>query len=82
MSSLSPLTGKVALVTGGSRGIGAAIVRRLARDGADVAFSYAQTKDKADEVVASVESLGRRAVADPCRSGRERRCRTLGRTGP
>lgn len=52
MSSFSPLAGKVALVTGGSRGIGAAIVRRLARDGADVAFSYAHTKDKADEVVA------------------------------
>ncbi|MBY6264016.1 SDR family oxidoreductase [Azospirillum sp. 412522] len=63
MNRLSPLAGKVALVTGGSRGIGAAIVKRLARDGADVVFSYSHAKDQADAVVASVESLGRRAVA-------------------
>jgi 3-oxoacyl-ACP reductase-like protein len=39
-SKTNTLTGKVALATGGSRGIGAAIVRRLAEDGADVAFGY------------------------------------------
>ncbi|WP_043837958.1 SDR family oxidoreductase [Muricoccus aerilatus] len=64
MTSLPlPLAGKAALVTGGSRGIGAAIVRRLARDGADVAFSYAASRGQADQVAAEVEALGRRAFA-------------------
>jgi 3-oxoacyl-[acyl-carrier protein] reductase len=61
--AIRPLAGKTALVTGGSRGIGAAIVQRLARDGADVAFSYSRSKDQAEHVVAAVEQLGRRAVA-------------------
>jgi 3-oxoacyl-[acyl-carrier protein] reductase len=58
-----PLAGKVAVVTGGSRGIGAAIVLRLAKDGADVAFNYSSSKERADQVVQQVEGLGRRAVA-------------------
>ena len=58
-----PFLGKVALVTGGSRGIGAAIVKRLALEGADVAFSYSASRDKADQVVRTIESLGRRALA-------------------
>lgn len=58
-----PLSGKVALVTGGSRGIGAAIVRRLARDGADVAFSYSASRDRADDLVREIEASGRRALA-------------------
>ncbi|MGW4870689.1 3-oxoacyl-ACP reductase family protein [Streptomyces chartreusis] len=57
------LHGKVALVTGGSRGIGAATALRLAREGADVALTYVHGKEAAQEVVRAVEALGRRAVA-------------------
>ncbi|MFF7450277.1 MULTISPECIES: SDR family oxidoreductase [unclassified Streptomyces] len=57
------LNGKVALVTGGSRGIGAATVLRLAREGADVALTYVNDKEGAADVVRAVEALGRRAVA-------------------
>ncbi|MFE0451862.1 SDR family oxidoreductase [Streptomyces sp. NPDC058914] len=57
------LDGKVALVTGGSRGIGAATALRLAREGADVALTYVNGKEAAEGVVRSVEALGRRAVA-------------------
>lgn len=58
-----PLAGKVALVTGGSRGIGAAIVRRLAQDGADVAFSYAASSSRAEALVTEIEAGGSRAFA-------------------
>jgi 3-oxoacyl-[acyl-carrier protein] reductase len=60
---MKPLAGKVALVTGGSRGIGAAIVRRLARDGADVAFSYAASRETAEQLVAELQAVGRRGLA-------------------
>jgi NAD(P)-dependent dehydrogenase (short-subunit alcohol dehydrogenase family) len=57
------LAGKVALVTGGSRGIGAAIARRLAADGADIALTYARNADKAAAVVGEIEQLNQRGVA-------------------
>ncbi|RYG57304.1 SDR family NAD(P)-dependent oxidoreductase, partial [bacterium] len=57
------LNGKIALVTGGSRGIGAAIVKRLAREGASVAFTYSASPGKAEEVVQSVVAAGGQALA-------------------
>ena len=60
---MSRLQGKRALVTGGSRGIGAAIAKRLAADGADVAITYEKSAERARAVVADIEALGRRAVA-------------------
>ena len=61
--------GKVALVTGGSRGIGAGIVRRLAVDGAGVAFTYATSGAKAQELVREVEASGGNAIAFKADSG-------------
>lgn len=57
------LKGKRALVTGGSRGIGAAIALVLAENGADVAITYNKSPERAGDVVASIEKLGRRALA-------------------
>jgi 3-oxoacyl-[acyl-carrier protein] reductase len=57
------LSGKSALVTGGSRGLGRAIAARLAQQGADVAFSYRGNAAAAEETKAIVEGLGRKAVA-------------------
>lgn len=60
---MTELTGKVALVTGGSRGIGAAIATRLAELGSDVAITYAQSKERADDVVDTIKTHGRRGLA-------------------
>src|SRR5260221_13119945 len=58
-----PLKDKVALVVGGSRGIGAGIARRLAEDGAGIALTYAAAADKANELVQQITAGGGRAIA-------------------
>src|SRR6202047_2316605 len=57
------LEGKVAVVTGGSRGIGAAIAKRLATDGASVAITYTKGADAAAAVVKEIERAGGKAIA-------------------
>ncbi|WP_421929869.1 SDR family NAD(P)-dependent oxidoreductase [Neoaquamicrobium sediminum] len=83
---MANLAGKKAFVTGGSRGIGAAIVKRLATEGADVAFTYARSGEKAGEVAIVVEAEGRRAMAiqadnrdpDSVRAAVEKAAKTFG----
>jgi 3-oxoacyl-[acyl-carrier protein] reductase len=81
------LEGKVALVTGGSRGIGAAIARRLAAEGASVAITYSKGADAAESIVEQVERAGGKAIAIQAdaadavavRSAVERAAATFGR---
>lgn len=58
-----PLTGKIALITGGGRGIGRAISLRLARDGADIIVNYVRNQAPAEEVAETVRIMGRHAIA-------------------
>ncbi|MGA5821796.1 SDR family NAD(P)-dependent oxidoreductase [Kitasatospora sp. NPDC094028] len=60
---MTTMNGKVALVTGGSRGIGAAVALRLAEDGADVALTYRGEAERAEEVAAKITAMGRTALA-------------------
>ncbi|MER6754679.1 3-oxoacyl-ACP reductase family protein [Micromonospora echinofusca] len=57
------LDGKVALVTGGGRGIGAAVALRLAQEGADVALTFERNQQRADDTVDQIKAAGRRAIA-------------------
>jgi NAD(P)-dependent dehydrogenase (short-subunit alcohol dehydrogenase family) len=83
----SPLAGKVALVTGGSRGIGAAIAKRVAAGGASVAVTYSKGADAAASVVKEIERGGGKAIAiqadaadaDAVTNAVERTVTTLGR---
>jgi 3-oxoacyl-[acyl-carrier protein] reductase len=59
---MSTMNGTAVLVTGGSRGIGAATALRLAREGADVAFTYVHGEERAKEVAARIEATGRKAL--------------------
>lgn len=66
MSENTTFKGKAAIVTGGTRGIGKAIVLELARRGANVAFNYSKSADAAEALKAEVEKLGSQAIAEQC----------------
>ena len=65
MTSTANLTTPITLITGGSRGLGAAMAVALARDGHDIVLTYREAASAADAVVAQIQALGRRALALP-----------------
>jgi 3-oxoacyl-[acyl-carrier protein] reductase len=75
-----PLAGKVALVTGGSRGIGAAIAKELANQGADVALSFGASTEKAEAVAKDIVAKGVRAKAYKADQGDARQVADLVKT--
>ena len=66
VTNAATFAGKIAFVTGGARGIGAAVVRRLAADGAAVAFTYQSSSGVADALAADIATAGGRALAINC----------------
>jgi glucose 1-dehydrogenase len=74
---MATLTGKRALVTGGSKGIGAGIALALAREGADVAVNYHSDRTGAEKVVQEIETLGRTATAIGADVGQVADCQRL-----
>lgn len=77
MNNAPPLTGKVALVTGGSRGIGAEVARRLASDGAEIVIAYRSDKASAETVVAALKATGATAHAFAVDIAIPKDCETL-----
>jgi 3-oxoacyl-[acyl-carrier protein] reductase len=65
-NSSKPFTGRVAIVTGGTRGIGRAIALELARHGADVAFNYAKSAEAAESLTKEIEAVGVHSMASQC----------------
>jgi 3-oxoacyl-[acyl-carrier protein] reductase len=63
MQNLIDLSGKVAIITGGTRGIGAQIVRTLAEQGADIALNYRKSVAESEKLVAEIQAMGRKAIA-------------------
>src|SRR6267143_4256023 len=66
MSDQKPFSGRTAIITGATRGIGRAIALELARHGADVAFNYAKSAEAAESLKTEIEALGVRALATQC----------------
>src|SRR5256885_3970872 len=66
MSDQKPFSGRTAIVTGATRGIGRAIALELARHGADVAFNYARSAEAAESLTKEIEALGVRVLASQC----------------